>query len=44
MIIGVRGLMNDDYVKDIGKKVRAGYRQKQREGLVIAPPFGDWKG
>jgi len=43
MLIGVRGLMNDYYAKDIGKKVRAGYRQKQREGLVITPPFGYWK-
>ena len=30
LIIGVRGLMNDYYAKDIGKKIRAGYRQKQR--------------
>lgn len=43
VLIGVRGLMNDYYAKDIGKKVRAGYRQKQREGLVITPPFGYWK-
>ena len=43
LIIGVRGLMNDYYAKDIGKKIRAGYRQKQQEGLVITPPFGYWK-
>lgn len=43
LIIGVRGLMNDYYAKDIGKKIRAGYRQKQREGIVITPPFGYWK-
>ena len=30
LIIGVRGLMNDYYAKDIDKKIRAGYRQKQR--------------
>lgn len=41
--ISVRGLMNDYYAKDIGKKIRAGYRQKQKEGLVIIPPFGYWK-
>ena len=35
LMIGVRGLMNDYYAKDIGKKIRAGYRQKQKEGLVI---------
>ena len=43
LIIGVRGLMNDYYAKDIGKKIRAGYRQKQREGIVIIPSFGYWK-
>ena len=43
LIIGVRGLMNDYYDKDIGKKIRAGYRQKQKDGLVITPPFGYWK-
>ena len=43
LIIGVRGLMNDYYAKDIGKKIRAGYRQKQKDGLVITPPFGYWK-
>ncbi|MGO5115377.1 recombinase family protein [Candidatus Avoscillospira sp. LCP25S3_F1] len=40
LVIGIRGLMNDYYAKDIGKKIRAGYRQKQREGIVITPPFG----
>lgn len=43
LIIGVRGLMNDYYAKDIGKKIRAGYLQKHKEGLVIIPPFGYWK-
>ncbi len=43
LIIGVRGLMNDFYAKDIGNKIRAGYRQKQRDGIVITPPFGYWK-
>ena len=43
LIIGVRGLMNDYYAKDIGKKIRVGYRQKQKDGLVITPPFGYWK-
>ena len=40
LIIGVRGLMNDYYARDISKKIQAGYRQKQREGIVITPPFG----
>lgn len=43
LIIGVRSLMNDYYARDISKKIRAGYRQKQREGIVITPPFGYWK-
>ena len=43
LVIGVRGLMNDYYAKDIGKKIRSGYRQKQKKGLVIIPPFGYWK-
>ena len=43
LVVGVRGLMNDYYARDIGKKVRAGYYQKQKEGIVIIPPFGYWK-
>lgn len=43
LVIGVRGLMNDYYARDIGKKIRTGYRQKQWEGIVITPPFGYWK-
>lgn len=43
LIIGVRGLMNDYYAKDIGKKIRAGHRQKQKDGIVITPSFGYWK-
>ena len=40
LVIGIRELMNDYYAKDIGKKIRAGYRQKQKAGIVITPPFG----
>ena len=43
LTIGIRQLMNDFYTRDIGNKIRAGYRQKQREGMVITPPFGYWK-
>ena len=43
LIIGVRGLMNDYYVRDISDKIRAGYQQKLQDGLVITPPFGYWK-
>ncbi len=28
------------YSKDISRKIRAGFKQKQREGMVIIPPFG----
>ena len=35
-----RRMFNDYYAKDIGKKIRAGYRQKQKDGIVITPPFG----
>ena len=40
LIIGVRQLMNDYYARDIGNKIRHGYREKQKAGLVITPPFG----
>lgn len=40
LVIGVRSLMNDYYARDISKKIRAGYHQKQKEGLIITPPFG----
>lgn len=41
--IGIRGLMNDYYARDIGRKIRTGYRQKQKAGIVIIAPFGYWK-
>ena len=43
LTIGVRSLMNDYYAKDIGNKIHHGYREKQKTGLVITPPFGYWK-
>ena len=43
LLISLRGVMNDFYARDISRKVRSGYRQKQREGLVMIPPFGYWK-
>ena len=43
LIIGVRQIMNDYYAKDIGNKIRHGYREKHKVGLVITPPFGYWK-
>ena len=43
LVIGFKGLMNDYYARDIGNKIRHGYRAKQKEGLVVKPPFGYWK-
>ena len=43
LIIGVKQIMNDYYARDIGNKIRHGYRAKQKEGLVVKPPFGYWK-
>ena len=40
LLIGFKGIMNDMYAKDISKKIRAGFRQKQRVGVVIIPPLG----
>lgn len=39
LVISVRGLMNDCYARDIGKKIRTGYRQKQRDGIVSPLPL-----
>ena len=43
LIIGFKGIMNDMYAKDIAKKVRAGYKQKQKEGIITSPPLGYFK-
>ena len=43
LIIGVKQIMNDYYAKDIGNKIRHGYREKQKAGIVVTPPFGYWK-
>lgn len=43
LITGVRQLMNDYYAKDIGNKICHGFREKQKEGLVVELPFGYWK-
>ena len=43
LVIGARQLMNDYYAREIGNKIRYGYREKQKEGLVIKAPFGYWK-
>jgi len=43
LIIGFKGLLNDMYARDISRKVRAGFLQKQKEGLVMIPPMGYFK-
>lgn len=43
LIIGFKGLFNDMYARDISRKVRAGFLQKQKEGLVMIPPMGCFK-
>ena len=36
-------MFNDFYARDGSRRVRTGYRQKQKEGLVTIPPFGYFK-
>ena len=43
LVIGFKGLINDFYARDNGRRVRTGYRQKQKEGIVTIPPFGYFK-
>ena len=39
-MVGFKGIFNDMYARDISKKIRAGYKQKQKEGIVLIPPLG----
>ena len=43
LMVGFKGIFNDMYAKDISRKVRAGFLQKQKEGLVMIPPMGYYK-
>ena len=43
LIIGFKGLVNDFYARDGSRRVRTGYRQKQKEGIVTIPHFGYFK-
>ena len=43
LAIGFKELMNDFYARDGSRRVRTGYRQKQKDGIVIIPPFGYFK-
>lgn len=40
ILIGFKQILNEQYAKDISRKIRAGFKQKQKDGLVIIPPFG----
>jgi len=40
LVIGLKQIINEQYAKDISRKIRSGFKQKQKEGLVIIPPFG----
>jgi site-specific DNA recombinase len=40
LVIGFKQIINEHYAKDISRKIKAGFKQKHKEGLVIIPPFG----
>lgn len=43
LIIGFKGLVNDFYARDGSRRVRTGFRQKQKEGIIMIAPFGYFK-
>ncbi|HPE95002.1 MAG TPA: recombinase family protein, partial [Bacillota bacterium] len=43
LMVGFKGIFNDMYCRDISKKIRFGYRQKQKDGIVLIPPMGYFK-
>ena len=43
LVIGMKQIINDMYAKDASRKIRSTYRQTQKEGIVIIPPFGYFK-
>ena len=43
LMVGFKGIFNDMYCRDISKKIRAGYKQKQKQGIVMIPPMGYFK-
>ena len=40
LMIGFKSLINDTYCRDMSRKIRAGYKQKQKNGIVMIPPMG----
>lgn len=43
LIIGFKGLINDFYARDGSRRVRTGFRQKQKDGIIMIAPFGYFK-
>ena len=43
LVIGFKQVLNDYYAKDGSRRVCFGFRQKQKKGLVMIPPFGYFK-
>ena len=43
LLIGFKQIYNDFYAKDIGRKIRTGINQKQKQGLVVNLPMGYYK-
>lgn len=43
LMIGFKSLINDSYCRDMSRKIRAGYKQKQKSGIVMIPPMGYFK-
>lgn len=44
LLIGFKQIINEQYAKDISRKIRSGMKQKQKEkGLVMIPPFAYYK-
>ena len=43
LVIGMKQIINDMYAKDASRKIRSTYRHKEKEGIVIIPPFGYFK-
>ena len=43
LMVGFKGIFNDMYARDISKKIRAGFNQKQKDGIIMIPPLGYFK-
>ena len=43
LLIGFKQIYNDFYAKDIGRKIRTGINQNQKQGLIVNLPMGYYK-